>query len=44
MKETTFYLLLVVAVVAAFYYGIPQKYLGEFATFFSNLGSSISYR
>ena len=43
MKETTFYLLIVAAVVAAFYFGLPQKYLGVFALFFSGLGSSLSY-
>ena len=44
MKESTFYLLIGTVVIAAFYFGLPQQYLGVFAAFFSDIGSTFSYQ
>ena len=44
MKESTFYLLIGTVVLASFYFGLPQQYLGFFAEFISDIGLPLSYR
>ena len=42
MKESTFCLLMSIVVVVAFYFELPQQYLGVFAAFISDTSLTLS--